>query len=319
MELGVVTGRMTDMAKDYYLQLQSLNSAKIVSHTHKHFDNTIPSSYEFLLGIENCDDMGFISDGIIYQTGDYNNPDIFAEAIDMGYLICGYLYGIYGRNGTYMPLGAEGAMLDTNYSIKPFPVKGGSILAKTPILGVTNCDDIYNMVTNQSGAYNKFVNILTRADTYPYDLPLIFYFHDSPLANNWNGSSWAGTYYDIANGMDRRIQYYNDVFNYIDSLGYKQIKRSISMELIYDIMNCASVTSEVIAATGVTIKIVSKRRICGLTVAIPTEETMTISRVTIDNGIIDNSLYERSSDSRWVYVSVEALPGKEHNIVVTYA
>ncbi|HWR59969.1 MAG TPA: hypothetical protein VN580_00065 [Clostridia bacterium] len=319
VELGIVTGRMTEQAMEYYQTIQAQGQAKIVSHTHKHFDGTIPSSYEFILGVENCAAMGLEADGIIYQTGAYNDPSIFKEAVEMGYLICGYLYGPFGRSNAYIPLGGKEDMLKTSYRITPFPVKDGSILAKTPVMGTTCTDDILNMTTYQASAYNEFVMVMNRADTYPYDLPMVFYFHDSPLVDNWNPPEWAGKYYDIANGMNRRLQYYNGIFSHIDGLGYKQLQRSAAMDLIYDIMNCASVTSETITAEAVTTKIVSKRRISGLTVAVPTDITKSLVEVRIDGGIINSSLYERSGDSKWLYVSVEALPAREHVIVVTYA
>jgi|GEM_PF-4979079 len=319
VELGIVTGRITAEAKAYYQSIQTSGTASIVSHTDKHFDGTIPSSYEFMTGVENCEAMGFMDDGIIYQTGNYNDPSIFKEAIDMGYLFCGFLYGTYGRNNAFIPLGEKESMLTTNYKLRQFPSKAGTMPAKTPIMGITCTDDIYNMETYQSDAYNEFVMVMGRADTYPYNLPLVFYFHDSPLSDSWNPPGWTGKYYDIANGMDRRIQYYNDVFSYIDGLGYNQIKRSEAMELMYDIMNCASVTAQTATTSGVTAKIVSRRRISGLTVAVPTDTARSIANVTIDNGMIDSNLYERSTDNKWIYVSVEALPAREHVVVVSYA
>jgi hypothetical protein len=77
--------------------------------------------------------------------------------------------------------------------------------------------------------------------------------------------------------------------------------------------------SETITTSNVTVKYSSKRKIDGLTIAIPVDPAKTISNVKIESITIPNARYERSTDNKWLYVNTGAVPGKERTILVIYA
>lgn len=308
VELSLVTSRISNEVAQFYRSIQSKNR-KIVSHSVGHFKNIVPEYLEWVKSTDDLDALGFVNDGIHYLTGTITKPELWQYPLDAGYLLCGYVPGYEGRNATYLPFGEyTNSVLKTSFKLD----RG------CPIWSTTLLDDIANMGTNGENAYNKFVETVKKEDMYPYELPLVFYFHDSPSVESYNASNWAGTYYDKVNGMERRKQYYRDVFSYIDSLGYTQLMRSTATELLYDITNCVSVPSEVVTATNVTTKVVSSRHIKGLTIAIPVDSSKTIANIKIEGIAIDNTQWELSSDKKWVYVGIEAVAGKEHTVLVTY-
>jgi hypothetical protein len=311
-ELSIVIDRLTNpAAAENYHKLQAQGLARIVSHSFGHFSNTCPKDEEWTYSIDALDRMGYVNDGIHYMTGNETDISVLEPPRTMGYLMCGYTYGLYGRNQARSPFGKGSEMLSTSIQM------GGS-----PIFCITCSDDIYNMGTNGENAYNTFVSILQSADKEPISLPLVFYFHDSPLDKDWigTGAFVNGGYFDIAvYGMERRKDYYRQVFNFIDSLGYLQIVRSEAIEYIADIMNCVTMISETITTSNVTVKYSSKRKIDGLTIAIPVDPAKTISNVKIESITIPNARYERSTDNKWLYVNTGAVPGKERTILVIYA
>jgi hypothetical protein len=311
IELALVTSKITDSAASFYRNLQ-YQDIDLVSHSRTHFNSTIPEYSEWSESINDLDELGLVNNGILYLTGTYNKSELFAIPLDAGYLLCGYLVGYEGRQAAYLPIGEYSGILGTSYKLGR-----GCIVWQSSI----GSDDIANMGTNGINAYDAFVAKFNANDIYPYSIPLIFYFHDSPSDITYNGSTgqWTGTYYDSANGIERRLQFYRDVFAFLDTKGYTYIKRSTAMELIYDFTNCVSMTSETIAAGSVTAKVVSSRHIKGATIALPTDDTKTIATVKIEGITIAITLWERSADNKWIYVGIDLAAGYEHTILVTYA
>ena len=70
IELSLVTSKLIDQTIIKNYQDLQANGVKIVSHTATHYSNTIPYYLEYIKSIEDLDNLGFINDGIHYQTGD---------------------------------------------------------------------------------------------------------------------------------------------------------------------------------------------------------------------------------------------------------
>jgi hypothetical protein len=327
LEIGLVTVRLDETAEEYFYNLQAKNpDIKIVSHGHSHYNiypnrvgdtitaPRIPDQTEMIQGNEDLDAAGMVNDGIYYMTGTPTSETIQLSQ-NRGHLICGYSGAFFGRGGvTQLPFhtahqeGYWGTGLKEKIKIPLFSV---SIAADSELMDSKGVD-----------AYTSWVEQFEINDTW--DIPHIFYNHDLMLTTwyNWWASSGTKGYYDIVNGIDRRIKYFTDQNAYIkakEAAGYILIWRSIATELLYDIQNCVSITSETISA-GVNIqsKIASNRPIKGITVAIPTESDKTIATVKIE-GVTVTENYEQSSDKKWVYVGLDLMAGKEHTILVTYA
>lgn len=307
VEIGIVTSRLDGPSKENYLRLQE-DGHKIISHSVTHFEEEgFDDTQQWIQSISDLEENSIKSDGICYMTGPVNRVDVLKRPIEMGHLICGYTFGLYGRNSSNFPLG-------NTDQLKTSIQMGGA-----PIFGTTGSDDIYNLGQNGTEAFNYFVERLMAADKEPYSLPLIFYFHDTPLDISWNSSKWtdSSAYYHSSNGIGNRKEYYTKVFEFIDQLGYKQLRRSEANELINDIMNCVAITGEEFFDFHVLTKYVSTRSIKGLTFAVPIDSERSIESVKLDGKTLDKSLWTKSNE--WVYVGVDSIAGQQSKILVKYS
>jgi hypothetical protein len=313
IELGLVTSKLTEVLQSYYRNLQN-QGAKIVNHTYDHFASaSIPYHYQYPKGTEQLDEYGLASDGIVYSTMDYTKPELTIDAMNYGYLVCGWLNAYRGRLTSYLPVAEVSAD-------KPIAFTTGK---GTPRIGTTIDPDTSLIPDNATiEAYLRFTQMVQKCVLVDDELPCIWYWHDLFLTDGWDGSvmTSGNPYHSSQSGyMDLRIKFYTDCLAYIDSLGWTQLRRSEAVEYIYDLFNYASITTETISAGGVTVKAVSSRRINGATLKIPTNAAKTIASVTVDGVTITSIYYERRADNKWLYVGLDLSAGREHTVVVTYA
>ncbi|HEX9063372.1 MAG TPA: hypothetical protein VF941_24635, partial [Clostridia bacterium] len=303
LELGLVASKLDSGLAAYYKGLQS-QGVSFVSHTYSHPSGTLTTD-EFTNSIDTLNAFGLKNDGIVYTTGKLNDYAQLKPVIDMGYLLCGHLQSYAGRGCAQIPLG------DVNI------LKCSTQLGGAPLVSMSCSDDIFTMTTFQDKASDRLKGVFYLANIEPYDIPLIFYFHDSMLDISFNQAEMRDdNYYNNTFGIERRKQYYQDAFSFLDTFGYTYIKRSQANQLITDINSGAAVTGETIESSGVSTKIATTRAIKGLTVAVPVSPDKTITGVRVGNSPIGN--YLLSTDKSWVYVPVDTEAGKEYSISVAY-